>query len=348
MLSFGVALSTACGGDSAPDADTAAGTGTGGTDTDTDGSPGPQHVENNCEVAPSGDVGLWLGTLRQASSGLGGACGEGGPDAFLRLSPPVRVDVRVQARGVGFVPRVGVMFGGCEERWEDLGVLCTEALEGWIYDVPGGTPLVISVGIDPDDPALETPADLTPDPLDFALDVQMREVLVEGEYCGYDGAGRCAGGTACVKADADALGICVALPADTCAVPQDFAIDAGSGELQVDPAVLQSDAHAHSCAGGRERERVFRLGLPQGLPDGTDLEIRTDHPDVALALRAPGCDVGAEVACAPATSAGAVVTLTDVPDLAGPGIAPYLFVELPDSMGPGDPPVVLNYILAGP
>ena len=42
------------------------------------------------------------------------------------------------------------------------------------------------------------------------------------------------------------------------------------------------------------------------------------------------------------------MTLTDVPDLAGPGIAPYLFVELPDSIGPGDPPVVLNYILAGP
>ncbi len=325
-------------------------TSTGGPmDTDTDGDQGPARLENACGAAPDVGVGSWGGSLRRTVSSLGGACGQGGPDAFLRLTPPTRVDLRVQARGVGFVPRVGVMLGACEERWEDRGVLCTRGLEGWVYDVASATPVLVSVGIDPDDPALDAPVSETPpDPLDFVLDVAMRRVLDAGDACGTPGAGRCAAGTACLAGADTEASVCQTLDADTCANPQDAELDLGGGALTVDPGVLQTDAHTHGCGQPRRRERVFRLGLPASPPPGASLQIRAAHPEVGLAVRAPGCDPGAELACSGAVPQGATVQLTAVGELAAVETAPYLFVELPDSVGIGDAPFALEYVFVGP
>jgi hypothetical protein len=96
------------------------------------------------------------------------------------------------------------------------------------------------------------------------------------------------------------------------------------------------------------RERVLRLALPDGLDPGMTLELAVDHPEVVLAVRAPGCAPGEELVCAPATPGGAVALVEGVDALAGAGIAPYLFIELPDAVTGDDPPIAVTYAFSSP
>lgn len=318
-------------------------TGGGGGD---DSSTGEVYVPSDeatdqCELAPEIGAGRHHGSLRGNAAELSGACGLGGPDAFFRLAVPRRSDVWLQGYGVGFVPRVGVLPHACTSEWASRTLLCTEGVGSWLLDVAAGSSLVVSMGVDEESPLLdEPPPNEGPDPLGFALDVELRNVLEPGEPCLPPGVGRCGSGTACLPepppedSEPDAPSgpsICTVLEGDTCETAVAVAVPSGVTVVEIDPATPQTDAHAHSCGGARRRERVLRLELPsEGLHA---VEVSVDHPGVGLALRAPGCLVEDERGCVDPEGPPPAVLAVEVS-----GDAAFLFVELPpveDGTGDG-------------
>ena len=350
-LNVGVAMLVACGGDSGgdgegegevtffePDALTE-------TETESEGDEvvGPTDL---CDDAPSVPTGRTLGTLRGASPVLGGACGNGGPEVFVVIDVPRRSDVELTAFGMNFQPRIGVLREGCVGDWVDRALLCAPEGPGWVLDVAEGTALTVAVGIDPDDPAREIIPTEGNEPLAFALDVRLRSVLEPGENCG-GGLGRCVSGSACLPGPDGDAPRCFELDGDTCQSADEQPISLGTQSLQIDRATLQTNAHEHSCAGARRPERVVRLRFDDDI-DGQALRLRADDRDVALALRAPGCGLAEEIACAPDDDAGAQVSVADLGAALGGGDSAFLFVELPASGGDGDPSVTIEVELTDP
>ena len=286
---------------------------------------------DQCELAPEIGAGRHYGSLRGNAAELSGACGLGGPDAFFRLVVPRRSDVWLQGHGVGFVPRVGVLPHTCTTDWASRTLLCTEGVGSWLLDVAAGSSLVVSVGVDEDHPVLDEPPPTEgPDPLELALDVELRNVLGPGEPCLPAGVGRCGSGTACLPAPPPedepeappGSAVCTVLEGDTCQTAVSLVVVTGVTEVEIDPSAPQTDAHAHSCGGARRRDRVLRLELPgAGLHA---LEARVDHPGVGLALRAPGCLVEDERGCVDPDAPPPAVLAVEV---SGPSA--FLFVELP-------------------
>lgn len=359
------------------------GTGTGTTGEQTTGEEAPGgEATNSCSAAPAIGVGLWTGTLRDKNRSLGGACGAGGPDAFFKVPVSLRADVGLEAFGVGFIPRVGVLPGECVGDWEGRGLLCTEGLAGWITDLAAGTDLFVSVGIDPEDPVLEASApEDGPDPLQFALDVTIRRILEPGELCMPSSRGRCVAGTACLPGEAGGDGTatstnpdgdgtgtasnsgytsatgqsswrCTSLEADTCASAQTIEVGIDGVTIPIDPGWVHTDAHYHSCTGARLAERVYRLELSADMQPGAALEISVDEAEAALAVRLPGCMPAEETACEECAVEGARVTVDDADALAASSVSPHLFVEFPFASGPegattGEAPFSLQIAVLG-
>ncbi|HEY8375118.1 MAG TPA: hypothetical protein VIK91_01460 [Nannocystis sp.] len=304
--------------------------------------PGPV---DHCVDAVVVSQGLFRGSLRNTlpDTRIGGVCGGGGPDVFVRVETAVRADLRVEARGVGFVPRLSLApddcLGGREIACSADGLLV-------LPDVAAGTVLRVAVGADPDvfsDLNKKTSSEDDPDPLAFELTIDLTRILGPGEVCEPASRGRCAVGTVCAPDPGVGAPVCTPIPADTCAgalsVP--VALDAaGVGSLEIDPALPQTDAHHHRCGGAGLRERVLRLALPDAGP-ARALEIVAGRPDVGLAVRAPGCLADDEVACAAGGDEPARVVIGDLMGLRAAGVEPYLFVELPAG-SEQDPPFELG------
>lgn len=297
-------------------------------------SPGPQDPARSCEDAPRAKQGRFAGTLRgdELVPSDGGVCGGGGPDQFLRVMVPLRADLRVEARGRGFVPRVGLS-SGCVG---GSTLACGAGGIATVTDIDGGTELVLAIGADPAEfSALlaEEPAIEGSDPLSFEVDVGMTPVLSADEVCMPEVLGRCATGTLCMppSSEGDAWR-CTALDGDSCADPERVTLKLtdGAGTLTVDPNRPQSDAHHHSCTGGGTRERVLQVRLPGGLGPLDSLRIRSERPEVGLAVRAPSCLGSDELGCGAPEIGGTEVTIVDPSELYAAGVAPYVFVELPD------------------
>ena len=85
------------------------------------------------------------------------------------------------------------------------------------------------------------------------------------------------------------------------------------------------------------REAVYALELPATLPPGAQLTVSVDDPAVGLALRSPGCAATEEIACA-GPGAQTSVTFPNADEAGSQGVAPLLFVELPDPPAPEPPP----------
>lgn len=345
LLGLGLALA-GCGGGGGGAGDGDVGSSTGGGTTGEAPGPELQSPSELCAEAPAVGPGRFAGNLRDraADPGLGGVCGGGGPDVFLRVEVPVRADLRVEARGVGFTPRVSLAPVGCQAA--PMLACGADGVAG-LEDLAEGTVVTLAIGADPqmfaDMSKTAAPVE-GEDPLDFVVDVAMQRVLAAGEVCLPAARGRCAAGTLCLQeqlaedTDTDTDGelderwVCTPLDADSCADPKDVAVTLvdGVGTLVVDPEQPQSDAHRHSCTGDGTRERVLRLRLPAGLGALDSLQIRVEEHEVGLALRAPGCLGSDELACVAPSPAGAQVTIAAPDELQRAGVAPYLFVELPD------------------
>lgn len=294
--------------------------------TETGGMPQELRPSDLCTEAPIVSAGRWPGTLALASGEFGGVCGEGGRDVFFKVSVPFRADLRVEAFGVEFVPKVGLLPQEC---LPDREFSCAQGLPALVPDVPAGSEVVIAIGIDPDDPALDGPS-MSDDPLAFAVDVNLRRVLLEGEFCLPPERGRCVSGTACLPGEDDPPGQeafkCRAVPGETCAEPIEWD---GAEPLVIEGAEVYSDEHDHSCTGLRRPERVMSIALGPEVDGATALEISSDRADVGLALRAPGCFEEDEIACV-AENTSERIELPDPGGYRQDGIDPLLFVELPD------------------
>jgi hypothetical protein len=331
-LLLGASLFVACsepGSDDSP-----AGTSTGPQDDTDTSSAFDSQPADQCVAAPLVRTGRHTGSLRGKTSDRNGACDRGGPDAFVLLDVPRRADVNLLARGVGFVPVVGARSPRCELGWSSTQHLCTQGLEGWVLDLPAGSTLLVSVGIDPGDPALASaPTPGLADPLDFVLDLELRNVLLEGEPCVPASRGRCVSGTACLAVDSHETGgtaetpRCVAVAGDTCATAISVDLESGTTVLEIDRDDVQTDAHEHGCGGARRPERVLVLGLPPDLEPGAHLEVRAHAPDILLALRGPGCAADEELACAPDSADGSVAIIEDLLAVGSPNV--FLFIEYP-------------------
>lgn len=304
---------------------------------------------DECSDAPLVAQGRFSGTLRDRTpdAAIGGVCGGGGPDVFLRISVPLRADLRIEARGNGFTPRVSLAPTGCL-----AGPMLACGADGIlaISDLGEGTRLDLAIGVDAasfvalSDLAAPTGGD--DDPLDFEVDVAMTRVLAEREVCKPTGRGRCASGTLCMLApkmddagdegDEDAAGIerwvCTDVPANRCEDPELVTVKlfADAGALSIDPDQPQADVYRHSCTGEGTRERVLRLVLPPSLGPRDSLQIWSDRPEIGLALRAPGCLASDELDCSLPSPAGSRVTIVAPDELQRMGVQPYLFVELPE------------------
>src|SRR5690606_4354372 len=102
-----------------------------GSSTGDDAYVPSEEATDQCGLAPTIGAGRHEGTLRGKASELDGACGLGGPDAFLRLDVPRRSDVRLQAYGVGLVPRVGALPHTCATDWTSRTLACTQGVGTW-------------------------------------------------------------------------------------------------------------------------------------------------------------------------------------------------------------------------
>ena len=338
-----LALACTTGGAESSDSDLT--TTSGDDSTSTTGvwstAPGPADV---CGAALLVSHGVYRGDLRGASPdpATGGVCGDGGPDTFLRIEVPIRADLRVQAHGNGFAPRISLAPDDCLGGRE---LACASDAPIELRDVTAGTILRVSVGVDPhvfkdmkEQPAPEG----APDPLGFELDIGLTRVLGAGEVCEPASRGRCADGTLCLAAAPGGAPVCTILAADTCSTAESHAIALdldGRGVIAVDPAASQSDAHHHSCGGDGTRERVLRLAIPV-TPPLRALEIVASRADVGLAVRAPSCLAADERAGAADASAAGVV-ISGLPALHAAGVEPFLFVELPEGSD-GDEPFTLD------
>jgi len=309
--------------------------------------PHLQVPSESCAAAPMVGQGRFAGSLRDRGPDpeLGGVCGGGGPDVFLRVSVPVRADLRIEARGGGFTPRVSLAPPGCQRAPM---LACAGDGVAELVDVAEGTVVTLAIGADPEQFAALSGVAVAagePDPLGFTVDVGMRRVLAAGEVCVPTVRGRCGAGTLCLPeisaADTDtdtdaetgdSAWTCTPLAGDGCLDPEEVTLQLvdGVGGVSVDPEQPQSDVHRHSCTGAGTRERVLRLALPAELGPQDSLELRVDHPEVGLALRAPGCLAGDELACMAPRPSGAQVVIAAPDELRRAGVAPYLFVELPE------------------
>jgi len=347
LLACALACNGGGGGEAGGDGEgeTSAGSST-GMATEGAATPDEQVPSAACEDAPRAVQGRFSGTLRGDEKGpdSGGVCGSGGPDRFLRVMVPARADVRVEARGNGFVPRVSLTPAGCVGSPR---LVCSADGFAALDDVAEGTELVLTIGADPAVftalVANEVPEDGT-DPLGFVVDIGLGPVLVADEVCMPDVLGRCASGTLCMPPRAEDDGWrCTALAGDSCADPErvSLTLEDGVGTLVVDPNLPQSDAHRHSCTGGGTRERVLQLRLPAGLRPQDALRIRSDRPEVGLAVRAPGCLGSDELDCGAPHMGGTQVMIEAPASLHAAEVMPYLFVELPEP-GVLEDPVVLQ------
>ncbi|WAS95435.1 hypothetical protein [Nannocystis punicea] len=297
-----------------------------------------------CDDALLVSHGRYFGNLRpmKVDAAIGGACGGGGPDGFLRVEVPVRADLRVAARGVGFTPVLSLAPDDCLGGRE---IACATDAPLELRDLAGGTVLRLAVGVDPtvfsDLSEKPAPEDAL-DPLSYELDIGLTRVLLAGEVCEPASRGRCVAGTLCMAAAPGEASECTTLPADTCstALRTPVVLSEGQGALVVDPALPQTDAHAHSCGGAGLRERVLQLDLP-AVPPARALEITVSRPDVGLAVRTPGCLATDELACAAGTGGPARVVVDRLAARRAAGVAPYLFIELPPD-SEGDPAFTLN------
>ena len=346
------------GGDAEPGSEGSSGSSSGGPSLAE--SPLPSET---CAEAPAVAQGRFAGTLRDRKPDpmTGGVCGGGGPDVFLRIKVPLRADLRVEARGNGFTPRVGLAPLGCLEAPM---LACGADGIAELADLGEGTMVSLAIGVD--EASFVALSDVAappdgPDPLDFVVHVAMTRVLSGGEVCMPAARGRCASGTLClpeVQAIDDEQGdepqerwLCTALADDRCDDPEraTVVLSGGVGTLIVDPDLPQSDAHRHSCTGAGTRERVIRLRLPGNLDALDSLQIRADRPEVGLALRAPGCLSSDELACAGPSPDGAKVVIVAPDELERAGVEPYLFVELPEPGVLGEPVTLhLRRVLRGP
>ena len=302
----------------------------------TEGPPPSEHAPaGHCDDAPRAEQGRYAGTLRgEAEQPQGdGVCGSGGPDQFLSVLVPARADLRIEARGNGFVPWVSLAPAGCLAAPQTV---C--GVDGFavLDDVAAGTELVLTIGADPAlfaaMAAIEPPAD-GPDPLDFVVDIGMNPVLAADDVCMPQVLGRCATGTLCMPPRSEDDGWrCTELEGDRCADPERVTLELvdGVGTLVVDPNLPQSDAHRHSCTGGGTRERVMQIRLPADLRGRDSLQIRSERSEVGLAVRAPGCLAGDELDCGAPAVGGTQVMIVKPAALQAAGVEPYLFVELPE------------------
>lgn len=312
-------------------------------------SPEPSET---CEEAPAIAQGRFAGTLRDRKPDpvIGGVCGGGGPDVFLRIEVPLRADLRVEARGNGFTPRVSLAPLGCLAAPM---LACGADGIAELADLGEGTMVSMAIGVD-EPTFLELSEVAAPsegeDPLGFVVRVAMKRVLPTGEVCRPVERGRCASGTLCMPEvlavegeedgaegasdteEAEPRWLCTTVPGDRCDDPERVTVklSAGEGTLMVDPDAPQTDAHRHGCTGAGTRERVMRLRLPDGLGPFDSLQIRSDRPEVGLALRAPGCLASDELDCAGPSAAGSRVVIEAPDELERAGVEPYLFIELPE------------------
>ncbi len=305
---------------------------------------------DRCGDPIEASIGTFIVTLHDAASDLGGACGAGGPDVFARIAIPHRADLRVSARGNGFVPRVGVI-GTCTEDWATHTLGCSDGLPITVFDLPAGGEVLLAIGAAADEPMI---AGASSDE-DALVEVQtsLRGVLPLGESCS-DSGGRCQGGTIC-RADAEGFQRCVAADGDTCATADEIVLAVDEPQsVAIDPATAQTDAHLHSCVGARRPDRVLRLVLPESMPPASALSVTAQAEGIGLAARAPGCLAADEVACAVPSPGGTSIALDDVGAVLGPGRTVFVFVELPvaDAVSMGDgsgeqAPFVVELLLSG-
>lgn len=312
----------------------------GGESESESGTGGFEEAElaDRCSAAPSVSTGLWPGNLRGAGVDAEGACEMGGPDVFAKVALPYAADLVVEARGVGFVPRVSVLPASCTEG-RSLG--CGEGIPLALHDVPAGAELYVAVGIAPDDPALLEPPPSAGevDGLTVELDLLVRRILEDGDYCQPPGVGRCRTGSACLADAEDGVFRCEVLVADTCASAERVDLPALTEEpvvLEIDPTDLHSDAHQHACFGSRVREAVYRLALSPETSATADVIVSTTATDVGMALRSPGCLSTDEIACSE-PGPPASVTFPNAGEVSAQGVEPMLFVELPDPPPDGEP-----------
>jgi hypothetical protein len=81
--------------------------------------------------------------------------------------------------------------------------------------------------------------------------------------------------------------------------------------------------------------------MPPELGPQDSLQIGVAQPAVGLALRAPGCLASEELACMAPRPSGAQVVIAAPDQLRQAGVAPFLFVELPEA-GVLDEPVLVQ------
>ncbi len=336
LLACALGCNSGGGGDDSGDGDAGEETSGSSTGDPTEGpAPSEQAPSGSCDVAPRAEQGRYAGTLRgeEKEPPGGGVCGSGGPDQFLEVLVPARADLRIEARGNGFVPWVSLTSAGCLTEPQ---MLCSADGFAVLDDVAAGTELVLTIGADPaifETMVAEAPPADGPDPLGFVVDIGMTPVLAAGEVCMPQVLGRCATGTLCMPPSAEGDGWrCGELEGDRCADPERVTLELvdGVGTLVVDPNLPQSDAHRHSCTGGGTRERVLQIQLPADLRARDSLQIRSERPEVGLAVRAPGCLAGDELDCGAPAIDGTDVTIVTPAALQAAGVSPYLFVELPE------------------
>ena len=80
--------------------------------------------------------------------------------------------------------------------------------------------------------------------------------------------------------------------------------------------------------------------MPPGLDAHDVLTITSPVDTIGLAVRGPGCLAGDELDCAAPSTSGATVTVPQPAVLQAAGVAPFLFVELPDPGVLGEPLVL--------
>ncbi len=328
-----VCIVSGCAEDGGEDSDAPAPTQvetTGGDDDASSGSSGDGAFEDGQDVCLSASAvtpGVYEASLQGKRSSGGGACGAGGPDVFFRIRVEHRSDLRVSALGDGFTPRVGVFGNDCAVRFEDSGLLCTSGVPGWVSDVPAGAELYVAVG------ASQSEIDSSGDGA-FRLDVQARDVLSLGEPCSNEAWGRCEGGSTCaVPAGTQDPAVCTSIPGDRCGKPISLDVDRGVTALSVEPGVVHTDAHRHTCGGDRISERVYRLDLPAVSAEAI-LRVEGERVMV-LAARGPTCLPEEERACGADPEGLAEI------ELQGPlPRTLYLFVELAEDESEQSPSIV--------
>lgn len=288
------------------------------------GDPDPSgRATADCRAASSLTPGNYGGTLFNADEDEGGACGLGGPDAFLRVAVAARADVRATATAEGFTPRVELRGDGCPG-----GTALACGLDGdaaVARNVPAGVELLVVIGIDPESPALQggTAASLA-----FDVRVEATPVLEEGDVCRPPELGRCVDGTACVGPIPDgppAAYTCQEVPGDACGGTMPSVSVTGDGTTTVDVPSSLGDTHQLGCDEAATGGAELALALELDANLGVEQTLRIDAADVRLAVRSPWCDASAEIACV--EPGAGPLDIPGVGELAARGERPVLLME---------------------